>query len=192
MRSVRVMITFILAVCGVISICCAQQKQEPVRRDGQLVVKGRYINKEYGYSVQIPDQLLAYRLTGSAPQHGITLVLSRDDQIWINSEYDALMLGSAEAFAKRAAQMFYTGDHLKIVRNSPIELSGLVARDLLLERESGEGKTNYAHFLVGYRSVPNGVGIAYMIVLQTHSKNTAYDRLFPIVSRSFHLTTLVK
>jgi hypothetical protein len=155
------------------------------------VVKGDYFNKDYGYSVRIPDHLRAYRLTAPAPQHGILLHLNQDDRIWINSEYDALMLGSADALAKNEAQKFYDTDRLSVVKNSAIELSGLAARDVTLERESGEGKTNYAHLLLAFRPVPNGVGIAYMIVLQTHSKDTAYERLLSVISRSFRLTTVL-
>ena len=186
LRSIRFeRLSVILAASCALSICLPQ---EVGGHRGQVAVKGRYINPDYGFSVRIPNQLPAYRLRSPAPQHGITLELDKDNRIWINAEYDALMLGSAEALAKRASQMY--GDGLKTVSNSVVELSGLEARDVVLAGESDAGATNYVHLLAGYRSLTNAPGVAYTITLQGRMKNRASERLFETVCRSFRVTPI--
>jgi hypothetical protein len=193
MRSVSLSVVAWCVLVARSSMCLAQQTPDVGSRDAdasESVVQGNYVNTAYSYSVSVPDRLRAYRLNAPAPQHGITIHLDRGGEVWVNGEFDALLLGSTEALARHAADTLSKSHRLRIVRSSRTELSTLEARDVVLESEPGKGRINYVHFVLAFRSVPKGVGITYMIVLQERAKDVLGESVFSRVVKSFRLADL--
>ena len=155
-----------------------------------MSVRGLYVNNVYGYSVRIPANLRGYRMRAPAPQHGITIYLggAPQDRLWVNGEYDVLLLGSADALATQTAETLGKEYGLSVVKNVPTRLSALDAREVVLMREGVEAKINYIHFVAALRNVPKEVGIAYLIVIESHAKNGTAESVFSAVVSSFLLT----
>jgi len=168
-------------------VVLSQQTRKPGDLDPPVAVEGTYVNKDYGYSVRIPDQLRAYRPSAPAPQHGVVLRKEDSEEISVNAEYDALMLGSAEALTKNLVDMLSATNQLRIVRSSRSHLSGLEARDVVLQREDGKGKITYVHLILALRALPNEVGIVYTIIFQARRKDSAAENTFASIANSFRI-----
>src|SRR5947209_17398721 len=58
---------------------------------GDIVVKGRYSNYDYAYSVRIPAGLTGFRAAAPAPNHGFGIELSEQPKssIWVDASYNA-------------------------------------------------------------------------------------------------------
>ena len=188
MRLVSTFALGMLLACGIFA-CQGEQAIVPRDHSNDVAEEGMYRNDEYGYTVSVPQGLKAYRMKAPAPQHGIMLDLNKGE-LWVNGEYDAILARSVDAIALSTAELWSAHDQLRVVGISSTPLSGLAARDVVLERESFEGRINYVHLVVAYRAIPNGVGVVYTIGIQARTKNAPDEKLFSALVDSFHLTDL--
>lgn len=165
------------------------QRRPRGEHEDDSAVRGRYFNAKYGYSVEVPKGLTAYRMLAPAPQHGIAIHGAADpaDEIWVNGEYDAAGEGSAEAVAAATADYFRKTYHLEAISNSKAVLSGLNARDVVLRRRHSTRRREVScvHLRVAYRFRTSGVPIVYTIGLRKAATESQLDGAFSEVMRSF-------
>src|ERR1700722_15780628 len=157
------------------------------------IIEGTYTNSDYGYSVKIPVGVRGDNLAPPAPQHGFGISLGGKngaDSIDVDGSYDALLLKSAEAAARAAADGFAKEHRLVVTHNVATSLSGLDARDVGLESAGGTGSVDCLHFVLAYRESPGEVGIIYTIELQEVSRNASNEAVFSQIVKSFQIRKL--
>ena len=182
---------FLLALCITAGNSSARKPLRPDERaakaedDGEAV----YSSAEYKFSVRIPRVGRVYKPSPPAPQHGISVDLSGTgpDRLWINGEYDALMLGSVEALAGHTADQLAAQYHLKVVKNVRTSLDGLEARDVVLEG-SGNQEIRFVRFVLALRPMTKGLPIVYTVGLQQKTKGAVGDNSITRVLKSFSAT----
>jgi hypothetical protein len=64
---------------------------ESQQKEKYLLLKGRYYNYDYGYSVLIPAGLTGFRAAAPAPNHGFGITLSEkpESSVWVDASYNA-------------------------------------------------------------------------------------------------------
>ena len=107
------------------------------------------------------------------------------DFIWANADFNVLGLGSAEALGEHTAASLARTYNLMLTRHVTTKLSGLDAREISLENVSGSGDVNYIRFVVALRSVPNEVGIAYVVGVRGKTNSVTAAQVFSSVVESF-------
>jgi hypothetical protein len=50
--------------------------------------RGRYVNVDYGFSVEIPDGIIGEGAAIHAPNHGFKINLRSKSAVWVNAEYE--------------------------------------------------------------------------------------------------------
>src|SRR5947209_14876211 len=95
---------------------------------GDIVVKGRYSNYDYAYSVRIPKGLTGFRAAAPAPNHGFGIALSEQPKsyVWVDASYNALFWKSFNDAIK--AHIGYINDkgvNAKLVRKERSRIAGL-------------------------------------------------------------------
>src|SRR6266536_6692717 len=65
--------------------------------------RGRYVNIDYGFSVQIPDGLTGEGAPIHAPNHGFTITLHPKSAVWVDASYE--MPDSPQRFGRPNARL---------------------------------------------------------------------------------------
>lgn len=153
----------------------------------EVAVNGDYTSAKYGYSVRLPDGIVGLRPAAPAPQHGFgaTLPNGLERYVWVNAEYDVLMLGDSVRAAQDASARLSTLYGVSVVASSKRELSGLDAQDVTLVNQAGAGSVNYIHLLVAYRAVAGEVGVIYTLGLREKTRSRKAETLFAALTESF-------
>ena len=167
--------------------CCALIGYALSADDQEIKITGTYVNKDYGYSVQLKDGISGSNLAPPAPQHGFGIDLKPGGAgyVWVYAVYDALMAGSVERAAEQESQVFVEQDAVRLTEDKPSTLSGLPAREVVLSNRAGKSRMNYIHLLVAYRKVPGEGGVIYVIGLQQHTASAAGKAVFSSIVQSF-------
>ena len=126
------------------------------------VVRGRYNNVDYGYSVDIPTGLVGERSAAPNPDHGFRITLSPKSVVWVDASYD--MPDTPQTFGTLNSRL----GTLKAERKS------------WRTTESGGEQLHQAIAALG------SGGIVYVIQVDTtpRHKDSAY-RIFDAIVRSF-------
>lgn len=182
-RTVTILVALALLMRGQDS-----PKANHALNSGEDAIQGTYENIEYGYAVNIPDRLKAYRMKAPSPQHGFAIPV-RGGEIWVNGEYDATGIGSVQALGTKTASEWSASDRLRLIRIRPTKLGGLPARELVLADDRSARQSMSIHVVTALRAVPGTVGIVYTLGLKT-TENTGLEKLFSTVVNSFRLRAL--
>jgi hypothetical protein len=155
----------------------------------RIAVSGLYRNSQYAFAARIPSDFSGYRLAAPAPNHGFNIDLPGrgNDVIWVYAEYDALLLQTVEAVAKREQALLSMEHHVALVKSTPLTLEGLEAKDMVLENTGLTGDVNYVRLIVAYRGIPNGVGVIYELGVQQKDRDAVGDKLLSDLLKSFAL-----
>src|SRR5436189_68946 len=118
-------------------------------------ISGTYRNVDYGYSVVVPMGLEGDRLGAPAPNHGfgIDLKSGRNDSIFVDASYDAILLGTLDAVSKDEVRDTVERYNLTLLSRTITTVDGLPASDLIFTNARATGEINYVHVVLSYRSV---------------------------------------
>lgn len=132
--------------------------------------EGQYTNRQYGYSVTVPDGFKAYRDPAPAPQHGVAIPLDGTGYVWVDGSYNAPVFNSVEQFRTYTLDMIKKhGEGLEIVRSSLDKLAGMTtARILVQYRNRESGTTVMEEQLLAIR--PDGQAIYTIGLISTEHK----------------------
>ncbi len=164
-----------------------QSREKPdsgVKPAGRRVFRGRYYNRQYGYSVTIPKGLVGTNAADPAPDHGIGITLSEQPKahIWTSAYY----IGDPEASVDKDVDNFieytkkYDASWLEVLGREPARLHNLPAVRAVLRyqaRETGEVMINdsVTAFRTGAETgVPDG--ITYAVGLSTPESRYPQDK----------------
>jgi hypothetical protein len=156
----------------------------------EISVVGTYRNSGYAYAVEIPPGLHASRLGAPAPNHGFGINLPGNSKsyIWVNSDYDATLLGNLEGLVDAEASSLSDLYHLRVVSRKATQLSGIDARDVILVSSENHTKNvAYIRFLLAYRPSTTGVGVVTVVGLRQEVRDPAADRDFEAILKFTHL-----
>ena len=153
-------------------------------------IKSIYADPDYGFSVTIPDGLVARRMKAPAPNHGFSADLPDGSQLWVDASYDALLLGSADKAAMEAGRAWLTAPQMRIVNRRATTLAGNQASDIVIKRGPAGSGVNYVRLIVAFRAVFGGVGIVYTIGLKESSVGPNSEGVLSEVVKSFHVMPL--
>ncbi len=186
----RIRFNYALTVFISIGLCQSTiQAQGSSPESSRIRTVGRYACEAYGYSVRVPNNLVAYRDPAPAPQHGIQ-VHSTEGVVWTNGEFDAQLLGSTEASAANTAQQLAELYDLRRASSGLTKLDGLDALDVVLQSDKGSGQFAYARFILAYRPIKSGIGIVYTIGVREHLRTKKADAIFLAIVKSFRLVSM--
>jgi len=178
---------------AVLTLCLAvllQRMSSAADAAGTVSVQGTYVNSEYGFSTQVPLGLHAFRLGPPAPNHGIGINLKGESgsYVWINGEYDALMLGDLAALADSEASSFCREYGLKIIGTRSTHMAGLDAIETELQSQKAEpGAVNYLRFTVTLAPRNGETGIVLLAGLRQKSRDASADRVLSAIIASVRL-----
>lgn len=190
MRSVNVLRTAAILMAWALLMRGQDSLQATrAKNSGEEAIQGAYENIEYGYAVNIPDHLKAYRMRAPSPQHGFAIRL-RGAEIWVNGEYDATGIGSLQALGTKTVSELSASDRLRLRRIGPTKLGGLPARELVLANDVSATLYRRVHVVTALRAVPGSVAIIYTVGLRTETDNTGLEKLFSTIVNSFRLRSL--
>jgi hypothetical protein len=155
--------------------------------DKEINITGNYVNRDYGYSVQLKNGLSGSNLAPPAPQHGfgITLKPGSAGYVWVTADYDALFAGSVERAAEQESRSFAEQEDLHVIEDKPATLADLPAREVVLSNPAGRKRINYVRLWVAYRKVPGEVGIIYVIGLEQGTRSAAGEAIFSSIAGTF-------
>jgi hypothetical protein len=86
------------------------------RSEEQVVHRGKYTNRGFGFSLTIPDGYEGIGSPPETPQHGIVILVSREGEakLYIDASYNALSLSSLDEMYKN--QIKFINDDAKSIR----------------------------------------------------------------------------
>jgi len=136
-------------------------------RSDDIVVKNRYSNYDYAYSVRIPKGLIGLRSPSPFPNHGFAIELSDQAIVSVDGSYNAAEWRSFDDAIKVHKDSFKreVGGEVKIVARVPTVLGGLRAIRFTMKPRTGDPEVR--DVLLAFREAPGEVGIVYEIVLTT-------------------------
>jgi hypothetical protein len=161
----------------------------PAQAGGQgdaVPVAGTYVSPGYRYSVIVPAGLRAYRSPAPTPQHGLRLFVDGKNgpSMWVNGEFDVLGLGSIDELAKHQSRTWVEQYGLAVVHTRRVKLAGLEATEVILENRQ-DGMPGYVRFVLGFRPVPDEVGLVYVVGIQGKSESAVASAAFSELVASF-------
>lgn len=139
-----------------------------------------YRNVEYGFSVPVPADAKVEQPAAPGPAHGVVVHLESGAEIRVDGEYDAAMLGSVSAAARRVMEdeSFVPAPRMRTVRTAgpAARCFGRVSDGTLQRR------------CVVYRARPDASSIIYTLALDGRARGdeVAFDRIV----RGFRLEAL--
>ncbi len=146
-----------------------------------------YSNAQYGFAVIVPDGWEIRKPESPTPQHGVLLVRA-GRTIAIGANYDALLLGSAEAAMR------------EFLEDNPLPQGGELSAPQLTELGDLQGERvqltlgqRIDVFVIAYRASPDAddTGIIYSLGLRSDHENRERDtESFDRVARSFKTLAL--
>ena len=110
----RLKFTIWLGIAGCMFVASALSAD-----DRKINITGNYLNKDYGYSVQLKRGLSGTNLAPPAPQHGfgINLKPNAAGYVWVDASYDALLAGSVERATEQESQLFIRQDGMRVIED---------------------------------------------------------------------------
>ena len=162
-------------------------------RSDYILVKNRYSNYDYAYSVRIPKGLTGSRSPSPFPNHGFGIELSDQPQasISVDASYNAAEWRSFDDAIKAHKNIFKreVGSEVKIVARVPTILGKLRAVRFTMTSNTPEVR----EVLLALRKAPGEVGIVYEIVLTTPTSRYNKDKhLIAQLQKTFRLKSLPK
>jgi hypothetical protein len=137
--------------------------------------RGDYRNEQYGYGVQLPRGVRAYRSKAPNPNHGFLVLLGHRRTITVSAFFDAMMFGSTKAQLDSSIE----DARAEHVERSPATLAGNPAEKAVL------GKGDVVITTIVQRRDEDG-GILYELTLNTTRAHQAEDaRVFDRVVSGF-------
>jgi hypothetical protein len=155
---IRVVISFaVLFAIGADSEC----------QEATQTFRGRYVNVDYGFSVEIPDGLIGKGAPIHAPNHGFTIILNPKSAVWVDATYD--MPDSPHTFGRFNTRL----------RTLKAELKSW--------KTTGQGSESL-YRAIAARGFDRGTPIIYTIQVQTtpESRDEAF-RVFQAVLNGFRI-----
>lgn len=166
--------------------------------EGRRSFRGSYVNPIFGYSINIPDDLIGLGAVPPAPNHGITITLddSPGSHIEIDAEYNALDLTSATQQADMALEGLKQLGASKIgIKREMTSLCNLSALRQTLRYQDAAQTPAVEEAVFALLSLPKRsgesyrAGIAYEVTLWTTAESLKDAELvFLQVLRSFKCT----
>jgi hypothetical protein len=156
-----------------------------------IVVKNRYSNYDYAYSVRIPKGLTGSQSPPPFPNHGFGIQLSDKPKasISVDASYNAAEWRSFDD-AIKAHKVYFkdeVGGEVKIVARVPAVLEKLRAVRFTMTSKTHEVR----EVLLAFRKAPGEVGIVYEIVLTTPASRYNKDKhLIADLQRTWRLKSL--
>jgi hypothetical protein len=161
-----------------------------------LLVKNRYSNYDYAYSVRLPKGLTGLRSPSPFPNHGFAIQLSDEPKasISVDAGYNAAEWRSFDDAIKFHKDSFEreVGGEIKIVAQAPAVLGGLRAIHFTMkQRAATPGGSQLREVVIAFRKAPGEVGIVYEIVLTTPASRYRKDKhLIADLQRTWRLKSL--
>lgn len=163
-----------------------------------LVVKDRYSNYDYGYSVRIPAGLTALQSRPPFPNHGFVIQLSDHPKadLSVSASYNGAEWNSFDDAINAHLDYFKNkvGGEVGIVARVPVVLGGLRAiRFTMKPKTSAASDHEVREVLLAFRKAPGEVGIVYEITLTTPSSRYNKDKhLVSELQKTWRLKSLPK
>jgi len=153
----------ILVSCVILGLI-AQTDRGVQERSDYLVVKDRYSNYDYGYSVRIPKGITGLRSRSPFPNHGFLIQLSDDPkaEVSVDASYNAAEWRSFNDVIKAHLDFFKrdVDGKVSIVARVPATLGGLRAIRLTMKaRTSALNDPEVREVIVAFRKAAGEVGI---------------------------------
>lgn len=153
--------------------------------------KGRYINRVYGYSVQVPEGYTGYSSPPPAPDHGLIIIPSGEGilpdaaatYISTDGSYNAAFHTSADEIVdERIGWRKEKAKDLTIIKRDSIQLGKLPAEYISMRFKDDHGRVFIEDLTVALREIEGEVGIFYTIGLSTtedryNQDKTIYDQV---------------
>jgi len=163
------------------------------QREPDIVVKNRYLNYDYAYSVRVPNGLTGSRSPSPFPNHGFGIQLSDEPKasISVDGSYNAAEWRSFDDAIKAHKGFFKheVGSEVKVVARAPAVLGKLRAVRFTMTSNNREVR----EVLLAFRKAPGEDGIVYEIVLTTPTFRYAKDKhVLGELQRTFRLKSLPK
>ena len=163
-----------------------------------LVVKDRYSNYDYGYSVRVPKSMTGLRSPSPFPNHGFLIHLSDNPKasVSVDASYNAAEWRSLNDAITAHLDIFKrnVGGEVSLVAQVPTTLGGL--RAIRFTMKAGTSATNdpeVREVLLAFRKAPGEVGIVYEIVLRTPASRYNKDKQLVIdLQKTWRLKLLPK
>jgi hypothetical protein len=162
---------------------------------GDVVVKGRYSNYKYAYSVRIPKGLTGFRPAAPAPNHGFGIALSEQQKsfVWVDGSYNAAFWKSfGEAIQAHIGYISDKAVNPKLVRKERASIAGLPAIGFVIvykAKDSGEEMVDET--ILAFRKGSGVVGIVYTLELDAPQSRYKRDReALAAVHNSWQLKSL--
>src|ERR1044072_1048241 len=136
-------------------------------RSDYLLVKNRYSNYDYAYSVRLPKGLTGLRSPSPFPNHGFAIQLSDNPKasISVDASYNAAEWTSFDDAIKFHKDSFKreVGGEVNLVAQAPAVLGGLKAIHFTMKPRASTSKVR--EVVLAFRKAPGEVGIVYEIAL---------------------------
>lgn len=148
-------------------------------RSDYLIVKDRYSNYDYGYSVRIPKGLTALRSPAPFPNHGFVIHFSDDPNasLSVDASYNAADWTSFDDAINAHRDSFKreVGGDVSVVAQVPTALGELRAKRFTMKPNAPDSK-QVREVLLAFRNTRGEVGIVYEIVLTTLTSRYNRDK----------------
>ena len=164
-------------------------------RSDDIVVKNRYSNYDYAYSVRIPKGLTGFQSPSPFPNHGFAIELSDQPQasLTVDASYNAAEWRSFDDAIKFHKDIFKreVGGEVRIVARVATVLGKLRAVRFTMRPRTSDSEVR--DVLLAFREAPGEVGIVYEIVLTTPTSRYKKDKqLIVDLQRTWRLKSLPK
>jgi hypothetical protein len=143
----------------------------------QLVVKDRYSNYDYAYSVRLPKGLTGSMPPAPFPNHGFEIQLSAHAILSVDASYNAAEWNSFKDAINFHLRSFKdeVGGEVSVVAQTRTVLAGLRATRFTM-RSKTSASNQVREILLAFRKIPGEVGIVYEISLTTLTSRYNQDK----------------
>jgi hypothetical protein len=160
---------------------CKANAPAVAQTNGYIIVKGRYYNYDYAYSVSVPRGLVGFRNPAPAPNHGFGIDLSKPQRsyLWVDASYNAAELKSFDVTLKES--LGYLKDegciNISVSQRTSTRLSKLrAARFVIRYKDPQSGENMVRDQIIALRKAKGEVGIVYEIALRTPEYRYSKDK----------------
>jgi hypothetical protein len=161
-----------------------------------IIVRGRYSNFDYSYSVVVPKGLIGRRSRSPSPNHGFIINLPFDGRLVVDASYNSAEWHSFDEAIKAHSDLFseVTQRPVMVSSRRRSQLGNLKAIRFKLQSTSSQTNESIIRdILLAFRPVPNEVGIVYELALTTPSSPYGkHKALLEQMRMSFRLKSLAK